>query len=152
MKQRIYIDTSVFGGYFDSEFDIPSQKLFQRIVNKDFLVYFSDINEAELLLAPQHIRDIQKLIPLDCFTFIEVNDEVETFASTYIFEKILGKASENDAYHIALSAVHRVDCLISWNFKHIVNYHKIKMFNAINIRMGYPMIDIRSPFEFTKDE
>jgi hypothetical protein len=81
-----------------------------------------------------------------------MSEEVETLAQTYISEKALGKASENDAYHIALSSAHRLDCLISWNFKHIVNFDKIKMFNSINIRLGYPLIDIRSPLEFLKDE
>jgi len=68
----------------------------------------------------------------------------------YISNKALGKASENDAYHIALASINRVDCLISWNFKHIVNFEKIKLFNAINMQYGYPVIDIRSPLEFIK--
>ncbi len=152
MKQRIYLDTSVIGGYFDKEFDLATKQLFQRISNKEFIIYFSDINEAELLLAPSYINDILKLIPTDCITLIEVNTEVETLANTYIDEKALGKASENDAFHIALSSVNRLDCLISWNFKHIVNFDKIKIFNSINIRLGYPLIDIRSPLEFLKDE
>jgi hypothetical protein len=84
--------------------------------------------------------------------YIEIDDEVETLTQTYINEKVLGKASENDAYHIALASVNRLDCLISWNFKHIVNFDKIKMFNSINIRLGYPFIDIRSPLEFFKNE
>jgi hypothetical protein len=58
----------------------------------------------------------------------------------------------NDAYHIALASVNRLDCLISWNFKHIVNFDKIKMFNSINLRLGYPLIDIRSPLEFLKND
>jgi len=81
-----------------------------------------------------------------------MTDEVEILAQTYISEKALGKASENDAYHIALSSVNRLDCLISWNFKHIVNFDKIKMFNSINMRLGYPLIDIRLPIEFLKNE
>lgn len=152
MKQRIYIDTSVIGGYFDTEFEVATKKLFDRIVNKDFSIFFSEVNETELILAPPHIREIKNLIPTDCLTFIEMSDEVEALAQTYISEKALGKASENDAYHIALSSVHRLDCLISWNFKHIVNFDKIKMFNSINMRLGYPLIDIRSPLEFLKDE
>jgi hypothetical protein len=31
MKQRIYFDTSVFGGAFDSEFQEPSLQLFERV-------------------------------------------------------------------------------------------------------------------------
>lgn len=152
MKQRIYIDTSVIGGYYDSEFEVATRKLFGRIVNRDFSIYFSEVNETELVLAPPHVQEVKALIPSDCLTFITMSDDVETLAQTYISEKALGKASENDAYHIALSSVHRLDCLISWNFKHIVNFDKIKMFNSINMRLGYPLIDIRSPLEFLKDE
>lgn len=152
MKQRIYIDTSVIGGYFDTEFEKASKALFKRIINKEFKIFFSEINETELVLAPKHIQEVKNLIPVDCLTFIEISEEVENLAQTYISEKALGKASANDAYHIALSSVHRLDCLISWNFKHIVNFDKIKMFNSINLRLGYPLIDIRSPLEFLNDD
>ena len=104
------------------------------------------------MLAPQHIKEVKNKIPKDCLRYDEIDDETETLAQTYINEKALGKSSENDAYHIALAYVNRLDCLISWNFKHIVNFDKIKMFHSINIRLGYPLIDIRSPLEFLKDE
>jgi len=152
MKQRIYIDTSVIGGYFDKEFEYPTKKLFDRIINKDFIVYFSEVNETELFLAPPYIKELKNVIPPECLKYIEIDDEVELLTQTYIKEKALGKSSENDAYHIALASVNRLDCLISWNFKHIVNFDKIKMFNSINLRLGYPLIDIRSPLEFLKDE
>ena len=83
---------------------------------------------------------------------MELTDDAKILAETYINEKTLGKASLNDAYHIALASINRLDCLVSWNFKHIVNYDKIKMFNSINLKMGYPLIDIRTPSEFLKDE
>lgn len=152
MKQHIYIDTSVIGGYFDDEFEEATKKLFERIINKEFFVYFSEVNETELEFAPEHIKEIKNLIPLDCVRHIEIDDEVEALTQTYIAEKALGKSSENDAYHIALASVNRLDCLISWNFKHIVNFDKIKMFNSINIRLGFPVINIRSPLEFLKNE
>ena len=150
MKQRIYIDTSVIGGYYDTEFDTATRLFFRSIANKEFDVYFSEVNEAELMNAPQQVKEVKDLIPADCFHYINVTDEVETLAQLYISEKALGKASENDAYHIALASINRIDYLISWNFKHIVNYDKIRMFNAINMRFGYPQINIYSPLEFLK--
>ena len=150
IQQRIYIDTSVIGGYYDIEFEMATRQLFKRIADKEFEVFFSEINETELMNAPQQVKAVKDLIPADCFHYLYVTDAVETLMQLYIREKALGKASENDAYHIALSSVNRVDCLISWNFKHIVNYDKIKMFNAVNMRFGYPLIDIRSPLEFLK--
>ena len=150
MKQRIYIDTSVIGGYYDTEFDTATRLFFRSIANKEFDVYFSEVNEAELMNAPQQVKEVKDLIPADCFHYINVTDEVETLAQLYISEKALGKASENDAYHIALASINRLDYLISWNFKHIVNYNKIRMINAINMRFGYPQINIYSPLEFLK--
>jgi len=148
MRPRIYIDTSVFGGCYDVEFEQASCALFERIKNKDFDVYFSEVNETELVNAPQHIRDLVNLIPKDCYNFVKITDEVEELMQKYIENKALGKASENDAYHIAIATINRIDCLISWNFKHIVNFDKIKLFNSVNLAMGYSVIDIRSPLEF----
>ncbi len=78
MRQRIYIDTSVIGGYFDDEFESASKQLFDRIVNKDFDVYFSEVNETELSLAPKHIQDLKALIPADCYKYLDLNDEAKT--------------------------------------------------------------------------
>lgn len=148
MRQRIFIDTSVIGGYYDEEFEEATKKLFERIERKDFIVYISEVNETELALAPSKVKDVKDKIPTDCLQFLEIDNETDALAQTYINEKALGKSSENDAYHIALA----IDCLISWNFKHIVNFDKIKMFHSINIRLGYPIIDIRSPLEFLSDD
>lgn len=152
MRRRIYIDNSVIGGYFDKEFEVATKKLFDRIIAKDFDIYFSKVNMAELSLAPAYIQDIKNLIPADCYHYLDLSNEADTLAETYIKEKILGQASMNDAYHIAIASVNRLDCLISWNFRHIVNFDKIKMFNSINLKLGYPLIDIRTPLEFFKYE
>jgi predicted nucleic acid-binding protein len=152
MKLRVYIDTSVVGGYFDDEFEDVTQLFFERIFNKDFLVYFSEVSEAELSLAPDFVKDLKSKIPSDCYRYLDLDDESRTLAEAYLKEKILGKASLDDAFHIAIATVNRLDVLVSWNFKHIVNYDKIKLFNSINLRLGYPMIEIRSPKEFVNYE
>ena len=84
MRQRIYIDTSVIGGYFDEEFEEPTRLLFNRITNKDFDIYFSEVNETELILAPQEVQDVKKLIPIDCYKYVELNSEAKQLAETYI--------------------------------------------------------------------
>ena len=150
MKSRIYIDTSVIGGYYDEEFEKATKLFFDRIQSKDFFIYFSEINETELILAPQNVQELKKLIPDDCYRYLNLDEECKILAETYLSEKILGKASLNDAYHIAIASVNRLDCLVSWNFKHIVNYDKIKLFNSINMKLNYPLIDIRTPLEFLK--
>jgi predicted nucleic acid-binding protein len=152
MKLRVYIDTSVVGGYFDEEFEEDTKRFFDRIFKNDFLVYFSEISEAELSLAPDFVKELKKKIPSESYRYLELDDESQELAETYINEKIIGKSSLDDAYHIALATVNRLDVLVSWNFKHIVNYDKIKLFNSINLRLGYPVIEIRSPKEFVRYE
>ncbi len=136
MKLRIYIDNSVIGGYFDEEFEEPTRRLFDRIMAKDFDVYFSEVNETELSLAPKYIREIKDLIPVECYRYLDLNDDAKNLAETYVLEKVLGQKSMNDAYHIAIASVNRLDCLVSWNFRHIVNFNKIKLFNSINLKLG----------------
>ena len=52
-----------------------------------------------------------------------------------------------DAQHIAIASVERVDVLVSWNFQQIVNLNSIRAFNAVNLKLGYPILEIRSPRE-----
>jgi len=37
--------------------------------------------------------------------------------------------------------------IVSWNFKHIVHYEKIRLYNAVNALHGYASVEIRSPRE-----
>ncbi len=60
-------------------------------------------------------------------------------------EKVVGETSIDDCRHIACATINKVDFLVSWNFKHIVNIFRIRGYNAINIKNGYGQIDIRSP-------
>jgi len=147
MKPRIYIDSSVIGGYFDEEFKELTKRFFDKVLAREYYVYFSEVNETELILAPKHIRELKERIPQDCYRYIELDAESKHLADNYVKEKVLGRGSYNDAYHIALASVNRLDVLVSWNFKHIVNYNKIKLFNSINLKLGYPLIDIRTPAE-----
>jgi hypothetical protein len=54
--------------------------------------------------------------------------------------------------HIATATVHKIDLLISWNFKHIVNIERIRGYNSINIKNGYQAIEIRSPKDLISHE
>lgn len=146
-KRRIYLDNSVIGGYFDKEFESDTKLFFKRILRGDFDIYFSDINEAELVFAPKHVRELKERIPTMFSHSLELDQDAKELGEQYIKEGILTEKSVNDAYHIAVVTVNRIDILVSWNFKHIVNFDKIEAFNSINLKMGYPEIDIRSPKE-----
>lgn len=152
MKQKVYIDTSVIGGYHDDEFSEVTRLFFERIKKKELLVHLSEISRLELIPAPKKVQEVVNLIPKDCLVDLDFTEEAQELANHYIKEKILGKASLDDAYHIAIATINRLDVLVSWNFKHIVNLDKIRLFNAMNLKHGYPMIEIRTPKELIKYE
>ena len=56
MKQRFYIDTSVFGGVFDPEFEIPSRLLFDKIRKEKIVILYSELTENELINAPEKVK------------------------------------------------------------------------------------------------
>ncbi len=145
MKQRIYIDTSVVGGYYDEEFKEDTIKLFERFENDEIIFVVSDLLDLELLNAPQRVREVLQKYPPDKFEKIELTEEAVNLADAYIKEKVVGETSITDCRHIALATINKVDILSSWNFKHIVNLDKIKSYNSVNLRLGYMMLEIRSP-------
>jgi len=126
MKQRIYIDTSVVGGYFDEEFKEATMALFQRLENKEILFVVSDLLDLELINAPQEVRELLYNYSSDKFERVELTEEAMKLANTYIDEKVVGRTSLEDCRHIALATINKVDVLASWNFKHIVNLDRIK--------------------------
>ena len=148
----MYIDTSVFGGYFDVEFAVHTIPLFERLKSGEFTLLFSAVTQDELENAPEKVRNLVQSIKTENTEFIEITDEAVELATEYISEKVVGRTSYADCLHIALATINRADFLISWNFKHIVNVQRIRGYNSINIKKGYKQLDIRSPREFTKYE
>ena len=152
MRHRIYIDTSVFGGYFDEEFSEHTIPLFERLKNNEFTLLFSTVTQDELESAPEKVKKLVKNIRTESTEFLEATDEVIDLATEYITEKVVGHTSFADCLHIAIATISRADFLVSWNFKHIVNVQRIRGYNSINIKNGYKQLEIRSPREFEKYE
>ncbi len=152
MKQRIYIDTSVFGGHFDEEFKEHTIPMFKRINEGEFIILYSSVTQDELENAPEKVKEFVKSLRADMTEFIDITDEAVDLATEYIKEKVVGQTSYADCLHIALATINRADFLVSWNFKHIVNIERIRGYNSINIKNGYQLLEIRSPREFEKYE
>ena len=152
MKQRIYIDTSVVGGYYDIEFQDYTRPFFERVKNKEIIVVYSNLLEKELQNAPDRVKEVVKSLPVESVEYVEITDEAIELAQKYIEETVVGKTSFEDCLHIALATITKTDVLVSWNFKHIVNVTRIRGYNSVNLKFGYLQIDIRSPRELINYE
>ena len=152
MKPRLYFDTSVFGGIYDEEFEEITTLLFEKVKSGQLICVYSDLSETELKNAPQRVKDFFSNLPKEYVQKVEVTEEAFELAQKYLDEKVVGQTSADDCRHIATATINKVDYLVSWNFKHVVNVFRIRGYNSINLRYGYTQLDIRSPKEIVNNE
>jgi hypothetical protein len=145
--KRVYIDTSVVGGNFDKEFSEDTLPFFKRVINGEITMIVSDLLEAELLRAPEFVKELLDDLPKTSKETIKLSEEAIMLADKYIEAKVVGRTSRADCQHIAIATLCHADVLVSWNFKHIVNLDRIRGYNGINFQNGYQMIEIRTPKE-----
>jgi predicted nucleic acid-binding protein len=119
MIKRVYIDTSVFGGYFDTEFEVQTKIFFEFVKSQGIIILVSNILELEVYKAPEHIIQLFESMSTQQIERVELADEARQLAEMYITEKIVGRTSMADCQHIAIATINRADVLVSWNFKHI---------------------------------
>ena len=138
---RVYADTSVFGGVFDAEFSAPSRRFFEEVDAGKFVLVISPVVEEEIRSAPDVV---QKL-------FAAYDQTLELQASSLE----LGVVSRNslaDALHVAIATVAGCELIVSWNFRDIVHFDKIRKYNAVNILRGHGQIAIHSPLEVVQHD
>lgn len=146
MEQRFYFDTSVFGGVFDTEFEEETLLLFEKVNLGQIKCVYSNLTESELTNAPERINYFEN-IKDEFKEKVVVTPEALQLAQKYVDEKVIGETSLDDCIHIATATLSKVNVLVSWNFKHIVNIYRIRGYNSINLRLGYSVIEILSPKE-----
>jgi hypothetical protein len=150
-RLRIYADTSIFGGVFDPEFEKMSRTFFEQVRQGEYDLIISPLVDEELMNAPEFISDFyQEMFPY--LGIVNITSDALELQSSYIEHKILTPKWKIDALHVAIATVNKCQIITSWNFKHIVHFQKIKLYNAVNLLCGYPPISIHSPNEVLRYE
>ncbi len=144
---RVYADTSVFGGCFEEKFSEASTRFFDQVRDGTFVLVVSDVTFRELDPAPQYVWSLLDTVPADFMEEVVSSDESRRLQSAYLSAGVVGPSCANDAAHIAVATIALVDMIVSWNFKHIVHYDKIRGYEGINTRLGYRSPRIYSPYE-----
>ena len=145
---KILLDTSVYSAMLDKRDPIRQTQTqdFWKSINQ-YELYFSSINKEEI----DAIKDETLKKKLKDFLIkgkeIEISEEVERMKSLYIKEGLIPEKFENDALLLALTSIHSIDILISWNFKHLVKRKTRIGVNLINLKEGYKPIEILAPPE-----
>ena len=147
MKRRIYTDTSVIGGCLDAEFEEASQLLVDAFKRGEATIVLSSLTSLELLSAPAAVRAVLEEVPETHREYVELTEEAAALAHRYVDSGVIGTTNRIDAQHIAIATTSRVCVMVSWNFKHVVNLRRIHAYNSVNLRQGYPILEIRTPRE-----
>ena len=155
-KLRIYLDTSVINYLFAE--DAPEKRdatraFFETMVRPERCVAFVSFLVPDEIAATKDIARRELLLAaLDEYRLPIVGAEeiidAETLAEAYLEAKVLPENEYNDALHVALATLIQADLLLSWNFRHLANVNKERLFNAVNLSMGYVHpLRITTPWE-----
>ena len=149
---RVYIDTSVINGLLaDDAPDIQekTKRFFGRVRGHEFEVYISGtvIAEIEATSDLDRLAELISILEMYPFQVLEVTEDALQLTHDYLVRGIIPLRSRADAMHIALASVHRIEALVSWNFKHIVKHKTRILANAVNGQKGYGQVDFCTPEE-----
>ena len=151
-RLRVYADTSVFGGIADDHFSVASERFFAGVRAGRTVLLLSAETLRELAEAPDFVRELWQSLSPESVEEVALDKEVEELAEAYIAANVLGSASSSDALHVAAATVAGADLILSWNFKHIVNFRRIRGFNGVNVAQGYRALTILSPLEIDDED
>ncbi len=140
------LDTSVIGGYHDTEWMADTRLLWQQAKAGQWRRVTSIVAEAELKNAPANVREIFANT-FDASNILDTSTEIEELANAYLAAAVVPARFADGALHVAMATVHGVRLVVSWNFKHLVNVRREDGFNAVNILHGRPPVRIVSPKE-----
>ena len=156
-KPLLYLETSLFGFYFDTEPRNASRReavaaLFDQVRLGILDATTSSRTVLELNRAAEPLRS--ELLSLLADTrLLDVDDsEVERLAAAYLREGVIPEKEVEDARHVAYATVGRADVLVSLNLRHLANEWAERNINAVNLREGYQLISIRMPEEVLRYE
>jgi len=128
MPLRVYVDTSVFGGYFDEEFSTASRRFFDAVFAGRVVVLVSETLVAELVRAPEPVQDLLSQTVRARIEQLVLTPEAIALRDAYVRNGVITQKYANDALHVAQATLARADVISSWNFKHLVNPERIREF------------------------
>lgn len=156
-KIRVYLDTSIIS-YLDQQ-DAPdrmkeTQEIWKILKSNKYQVIISDLVFREIGECNDKKRKtlLSYLKEID-YEEYEVSIEVDELAKSIVDEGILTPKSLDDATHIAVAILSNANMILSWNFKHLVNYNTINGIRQICFKKHLnKIIDICSPYVLLENE
>jgi predicted nucleic acid-binding protein len=148
---KLYIETTVPNFLFAD--DAPEKKAATEEFFKWLKICRDELFTSALVLeeleaSPQSLRvkllKTLRAVPCDV---LPITQQQIGLASVYVKAGVIPVRYTDDAIHTAVCVLNRIDCLVTWNMKHLANFRRIELINQINLRYGLPPIKIHTPEE-----
>jgi predicted nucleic acid-binding protein len=157
MIESLYLDTSVIGyltirpstNLITASNSVITQNWWDTR-RQNFTLYISEVVLEELARGDQEIAT-KRLDLISELPLLALNEAVEELAQQFLTKSNLPPKASDDALHIALATVYKVDYLLTWNCKHIANAQIQKKLSQISIESGYELPTICTPYELMGD-
>jgi predicted nucleic acid-binding protein len=148
-KLKIYLDTSVIS-HLDApdapHMEADTKRLWKDIKAEVYDVFISPVVVAEIDRCHEpKLSGLRKQLQSIQYTVLQRTDEVVELATRYVTAGILKEKSFDDCQHIAYACVYDCDMVVSWNYKHLVNYKTINGVKGVNALAGYREMPIYTP-------
>lgn len=88
------------------------------------------------LSRPGFRRGAEALQLVQDLPLLDIDDEVAGVAEVFERERVMPQPVRGDALHIAVCCVRAVDCVLSWNVKHLANPGKADHLRRVCSRLG----------------
>ena len=157
MIKRVYIETTI-PSYLAAW---PSRDLVQAARQQITHDWWNnerqnfDLCVSEIVLEEATAGDAEaanrRLSFLQNLPLLDLTDTVGLVAKAIMDSGLLPKKATRDAIHIAVSSVHQVDILLTWNCQHIANAAIMKELGEIVSRCGWEMPIFCTPEELLGD-
>lgn len=155
MKLRLYLETSTISAYHDER-----QPLRQRQTHR----FWATLSRWEVFISPLVFDEIlacsdsqlaERLAELVAgIPSLETDTpEVDELTEHYLESGAFTRLRRDDARHVAAATVAGVDCLVSWNFRHVAREKTRSAVQSANLYMGYNRsIRILTPTDLLGDD
>jgi predicted nucleic acid-binding protein len=153
MPRRVYIETTI-PSYLTAR---PSRDIVQAARQQLTREWWDverrnyDLCISQIVLDEAAAGDAEaaqrRMAVIDTLPLLDLTFEVDGLAGTIMQSGLLPASASRDAVHIAVTAVHQVHFLLTWNCRHIANATIFRDLQIIIMSAGYDMPVICTPEE-----
>jgi hypothetical protein len=152
IKPKLYLETTI-PSYLVSK---PSRDLRLAADQEQTLEWWEEQRvRFEIFISAVVLREVSKGNPemsqkrvdaLSHIPILSLTEESEEL-TIRLLDEVIPASAADDAAHIAIAAVHRMDFLLTWNCKHINNRYTIRRIEQSCMKMGFTCPVIATPTE-----